>query len=176
MSSDSATAAAAAAAAADETVRKADAFVLFNPGLGHPHLKEGWDGALKRLLATGKPIVVSCHSWKDLDRDARLLREAGAVSCHYPGWAEEVEVEGRGGDGRGGGESDSVTPRENPFRSLMVSEDPLSPPGAEEVVSCNWGVMIVKGVEGGNIACSRSSAPRGSGGTSDGGNGTSGNL
>lgn len=132
----------ATVAAVDEAMATADAFVLFNPGLGHPHLREGWDGALKRLLATGKPIVVSCHSRKDLERDARLLREAGAVSCGCPGSVEE--------DGKGGGESDYVSPRENPFRSLMVSEDPLSAPGAEELVSCNWGVMIVKGADGEN--------------------------
>ncbi|CAM9128984.1 unnamed protein product [Scytosiphon promiscuus] len=32
----------------------------------------------------------------------------------------------------------------------MVSEDPLSPRGAEELVSCNWGVMVVQGVKTGN--------------------------
>ncbi|CAM9128906.1 unnamed protein product, partial [Scytosiphon promiscuus] len=83
---------AAAAVVVDEAVARADAFVLFNPGLGHPHLREGWDGALKRLLATGKPIVVSCHSRKDLDRDASLLREAGAVpSCRSGGVTGEDE-------------------------------------------------------------------------------------
>ncbi|CAN0394009.1 unnamed protein product [Ectocarpus fasciculatus] len=124
------------AEAAEKAVEAADVFVLFNPGLGHPHLREGWDGALKRLLATGKPIVVSCHSPEDLDRDTRLLREAGAEPCCPPG-ANASEGE-RGGLGA----------KENSFRSLMASEDPLSVPGAEELVWCNWGMMVVRGVAG----------------------------
>lgn len=125
----------------------ADAFVLFNPGLGHPHLRDGWAGALHRLLATGKPIIVSCHSQKDLDRDTRLLREAGAVPCG-PDQATSTSPEGAGGD---------VCPRKNPFRSLMISEDPLSSPGLEELVSCNWGIVVVRGVGGGLTGVSMSS-------------------
>ncbi|CAN0449017.1 unnamed protein product, partial [Pylaiella littoralis] len=116
----------------ERAVDDADAFVLFNPGLGHPHLREGWAGALERLLATGKPIIVSCHSREDLERDARVLREAGAARC-CPG-REATTLEG--GDG--------VLPRENAFRSLMTSEDPLSVPGAEKLVSCNWGILVAR--------------------------------
>lgn len=125
--------------AAEEAVEAADAFVLFNPGLGHPHLRQGWDGALKRLLATGKPIVVSCHSPKDLDRDTRLLREAGAEPCCPP----SVNVSAGEGDVC---RWDGLGAKENPFRSLMASEDPLSVPGAEDLVWCNWGMMVVRGV------------------------------
>lgn len=119
----------------ERAVDDADAFVLFNPGLGHPHLREGWAGALERLLATGKPIIVSCHSREDLERDARVLREAGAARC-CPG-REATTLEG--GDG--------VLPRENAFRSLMTSEDPLSVPGAEKLVSCNWGILVARRVQ-----------------------------
>lgn len=132
-----ATAAAAATAAAEKAVADADAFVLFNPGLGHPHLRRGWAGALERLLDTGKPIVVSCHSEKDLERDASLLRGAGAVRC-CPDQAIASEGKGKCSD---------VLPRENAFRSLMVSEDPLSTLG--EVVSCNWGIVVVRGIGAG---------------------------
>lgn len=120
---------------AERAVDNADAFVLFNPGLGHPHLREGWAGALERLLATGKPIIVSCHSRKDLERDSRVLREVGAVRC-CPG-REATCLEG----------GDCILPRMNAFRSLMASEDPLSAPGAEELVACNWGIMVVRGVQ-----------------------------
>lgn len=139
--------AAAATAAAEKAVADADAFVLFNPGLGHPHLREGWAGALERLLDTGKPIIVSCHSEKDLERDARLLREAGAVRC-CPEQAT-APASGEGGDD---------FPRKNAFRSLMASEDPLSAPGQEELVSCNWGVVVVRGVggSGDGVGCSGS--------------------
>lgn len=132
---------------AERAVENADAFVLFNPGLGHPHLREGWAGALERLLATGKPIIVSCHSRKDLERDARVLREVGASRC----------CPGRAATALEGGDGDVVFPRENAFRSLMASEDPLSAPGAEELVSCNWGILVVRGVEDGGKTCSTSS-------------------
>lgn len=119
----------------DVAVDNAHAFVLFNPGLGHPHLRKGWAGALERLLATGKPIIVSCNSRKDLERDARVLREAGAAHC-CPG-REATAMKGEG----------SVLLKKNAFRSLMVTEDPLSAPGAEELVSCNWGILVVRGVQ-----------------------------
>eukprot|EP00903_Cladosiphon_okamuranus_P008634 g8280.t1 len=130
-------AAAGETAAAERAVADADAFVLFNPGLGHPHLREGWAEALERLLDTGKPIIVSCHSEKDLERDARLLREAGAVRC----CTEQATAAAAGGGG-------DIFPRKNAFRSLMASEDPLSAPGQEELVSCNWGVVLVRAIEG----------------------------
>lgn len=120
---------------AERAVDNADAFVLFNPGLGHPHLREGWAGALERLLATGKPIIVSSHSRKDLERDARVLREAGAARC-FP-CREATALEGGDGD----------FSRKNTFRSLMASEDPLSAPGGEELVACNWGIMVVRGAQ-----------------------------
>lgn len=139
-SEPAAAATATATAAAEKAVVDADAFVLFNPGLGHPHLREGWAGALERLLDTGKPIVVSSHSEKDLERDALLLREVGAVRCCRPRRAcpDQAIASGGGADGE-------ILPRKNAFRSLMVSEDPLSAPGHEELVSCNWGIVVVRG-------------------------------
>lgn len=116
-----------AGAAVDRAMAKADIFVLFNPGLGHPHLREGWEGAVKRLLTSGKPIIVSCHSQKDLDRDAKRLQEIGKQCC--PGWTK-----GRGVN---------VFPRKNAFGSLMASQDPISRPGAEEIVSSNWGLLVI---------------------------------
>ena len=103
--------------------------MLFNPGLGHPHLREEWEGGVKRLLASGKPIIVSCHSRQDLDRDERQLRVIGER------WSF-------GGAESGGGID--IFSRENAFGSLMKSEDPVpSVAGAEEIVSSNWGLLIV---------------------------------
>ena len=122
-------AAAAALASAESAMEGADAFVLFNPGLGHPHLREGWEGAVKRLLASGKPIIVSCHSREDLDRDERQLRAIG-------------ERWGFGGVEGGGGVD--LFLRDNAFCSLMKSEDPVpSMAGAEDIVSSNWGLLLV---------------------------------
>lgn len=126
------TGAAAAVAAAESAIAGADAFVLFNPGLGHPHLREGWEGAVKRLLTSGKPVIVSCHSRQDLDRDEQQLRAIDE------GWNS-----GGAGDGEG---VDFLYSRENAFSSRMMSEDPVpSVAGAEEIVSNNWGLLIVRG-------------------------------
>lgn len=116
-------------AAVERAIARADVFVLFNPGLGHPHLRAGWEGALERILSSGKPVIISCHSRKDLDRDARQLHAVGKRCC--PSWA----------DSRGVG----IRKGENAFRSLMVSEDPLLRPDGDEVVSSNWGLLVVQG-------------------------------
>ena len=117
-----------AAAVAERAVAKADAIVFFNPGFGHPHLREGWEGALERLICTGKPLIVTCHSLKDLDRDARQVHAVAERSC--VDW-----VSARGSH---------LFPRENPFRSLITAEDPLSRShGAPEIVSSNWGMFVV---------------------------------
>lgn len=108
-------------AAAEHSLAKSDAVVLFNPGLGHPHLRKGWEGALKRLLYTGKPLIVTCHSRTDLDRDVG----------HFHDFAKRWCI------GRGL----KVFPRENPFRSLIVTEGPLK--SAPEIVSSNWGTFVV---------------------------------
>lgn len=119
----------AATAAAELAVAKSDAVVLFNPGLGHPHLRKGWEGALKCLLHTGKPLIVTCHSRTDLDRDVRHLHDFAQRWC--VDW-----VAGRGSE---------VFPRENPFRSMITAEDPLSGShgSAPEIVSSNWGMFVI---------------------------------
>lgn len=112
-------------AAAEHSVAKSDAVVLFNPGLGHPHLSKGWEGALKRLLYTGKPLIITCHSRTDLDRDVRHLHDFAQRWCID--WAA--------------GRSLMVCPRENPFRSLIATEGPLK--SGPEIVSSNWGMFVV---------------------------------
>jgi hypothetical protein len=80
-----------------------DAFVLFNPGLGHAHLKEGWKPTLDylwqqyTLLKT--PILMTAHSELDARRDWQLLRQ------EYDSFLKE--------------------PQKNPFASHICYPDPL---------------------------------------------------
>lgn len=52
-----------------------DAFVLFNPGLGHPNLARDWESTIDFLLRTKKPILLTAHSEKDALRDLQALRD-----------------------------------------------------------------------------------------------------
>ncbi|CAM9766987.1 unnamed protein product, partial [Phaeothamnion confervicola] len=67
-----------AAAAVSPDVRAAataaDAFVLFNPGLAAPALRDGWRPTLDFLLPLRRPVVMTSHSDADADADAALLR------------------------------------------------------------------------------------------------------
>lgn len=114
--------------AMETAVANADVYVLFNPGLGHPHLREGWEAATERFLKSGKPIILTCHSAKDMARDHRQLNVVGE-RCFGAGW-----IEGRG---------KKIVPLENAFCSLREAEDPLGKPGEIELVSPNWGMLVV---------------------------------
>lgn len=116
-------------AGVEEALESADAFVLFNPGLGHPHLLEGWAGAVELLLQSGVPVILTGHSEQDLDRDVRQLISIGERCC--TGWSE----------GRG----KRMFPRRNAFSSLRRTEDPLAAPGAE-LVSPNWGILVLDAI------------------------------
>lgn len=60
-----------------------DGFVLYNPGIGHDHLKEGWKPTLEYLLSTQKPVLLTAHSEHDARRDARLLQDMTGKSIDY---------------------------------------------------------------------------------------------
>ena len=53
-----------------------DGFVLFNPGIGHPSLYNGWHPTLSYILKTGKPILITAHSKLDSERDWATLRQS----------------------------------------------------------------------------------------------------
>ncbi|KAJ0408670.1 hypothetical protein ATCC90586_007696 [Pythium insidiosum] len=74
----------------------ADAFVLFNPGIGHPRLEKLWRPTLEGLVATGKPLLLTSFSEKDLERDLAALPQVQFV----------------------------VEPQLNAFGSLMYQLDP----------------------------------------------------
>ncbi len=52
---------------------RADLFVLFNPGLGHSALREGWKDTIKLLCMSRKPVLCTAHSVTDLQRDKAFL-------------------------------------------------------------------------------------------------------
>jgi hypothetical protein len=60
-----------------ETIRQHwDAFVLFNPGLGHPSLAKDWESTMKFLLKTEKQILLTAHSEVDALRDLQVLQSS----------------------------------------------------------------------------------------------------
>lgn len=83
-----------------------DGFVLFNPGLGHPNLREGWAPTLRYILRTGLPCLLTAHSDLDGRRDAAVLGEAlrDAGSQRDP---------------------HRLRYRPNPFASQMIFADPF---------------------------------------------------
>ena len=57
-----------------------DGMVMCNPGIGHPHLREGWRPTLELLLSgeqtTRKtPVLLTAHSWTDAQRDGLVLTD-----------------------------------------------------------------------------------------------------
>lgn len=64
----------------DRNKDEADGYVMFNPGLGHPHLKDGWSDTLDNLLIGNpirrKPMFMTAHSDKDRDRDLTIVKDS----------------------------------------------------------------------------------------------------
>ena len=75
--------------------------MLFNPGVGHPNLAEGWVPALEAIKASGRPLLVTGHSEMDSRRDLTALE---ARYGHYASRRRRVRI-------RSGRESLSWTPR-----------------------------------------------------------------
>lgn len=98
-----------------------DAFVLFNPGIGHPFLKERWQPTVESLLASGKPILLSSFSKVDQERDVAVLKELGGDAN------EETTF--------------LIPPQRNPFRNLKYHVDPLN---LMTPIQTNAHVMVVQ--------------------------------
>jgi splicing suppressor protein 51 len=88
----------------DKVNKVPDGFVLFNPGLGHPHLERLWSPSISLALQHLRPLLITSFSAVDLERDLRVLH-ATAKSLNstlrfmYP-------------------------PQLNPFKSLKYTVDP----------------------------------------------------
>jgi hypothetical protein len=76
-----------------------DAYVLYNPGLGHDNLINDWRPTLEMIIAEEKPVLLTAHSSKDAARDLLRLREYD-IEVHYV---------------------------DNPFASRVTYEDPFDP-------------------------------------------------
>ncbi|KAF0687643.1 Aste57867_20627 [Aphanomyces stellatus] len=85
----------------DLTLPSPDAFVLFNPGLGHPNLRTLWAPTLATMLQTRRSMLLTAFSAEDLARDVAVLT-ASHASMATP-----------------------VTFHENPFGSAKCTVDPL---------------------------------------------------
>ena len=99
-----------------------DLFVLFNSGVGSPALREAWDPTLRLLLQTRKPIVFTCHSRVDLDRDWDCVEQTGIS-------------EDQDGQELGHSIETLLSPHENPFASLRRVYDSKEQQGAEIVTT-----------------------------------------
>jgi len=77
---------------------KWDALVFYNPGFGHPHLKEGWKPTLDLVLPLPYPMLFTAHSEIDAQRDMEFLRDSFGLQVDY---------------------------RENPFASQISYQDPF---------------------------------------------------
>ena len=90
--------------------------ILFNPGLGHPHLAASWAPTLAKLQAEQKTVLWTAHSPQDRDRDVALLETQAKVE-----WI--------------------VAPEPNPFCSRKKVVDPLD---ATHVLAANQVAGVFK--------------------------------
>ena len=82
-----------------------DAFLLFNPGIGHPHLRDDWLPTSNLLFHDGKKrdrqrstVMFTAHSEYDASRDAAALYNNTNIQVDYA---------------------------ENPFSAKLEYQDPL---------------------------------------------------
>lgn len=70
------------------------AFLLYNPGLGHPALSKDWTPTLKAIEKTvgaaspsssgGSKVIWTAHSEKDRDSDLKALESLGGIEWLVP--------------------------------------------------------------------------------------------
>jgi mitochondrial splicing suppressor protein 51 len=97
------------------------AFVLFNPGIGHPNLRDAWQPTLEMIIESGRPLLLTSFSTQDQSRDLEVL--------------DQLQVNHR--------IKFIVQPQANPFGSLCYQLDPqdvFSP------IQTNSYVTVVQGV------------------------------
>lgn len=88
----------------DDILTMFDGFILFNPGIGHPHLKKSWKPTMEFILKTKQRFIMTAHSEMDSERDRMVLYE-------LMGFEENT---------------DALNYTLNPFASKMSFEDPFS--------------------------------------------------
>lgn len=108
----------------DVALPSPDALVLFNPGIGHPLLRDRWRPAVRTMIESGKPLLLTAFSAADQDRDVAVLHQLAMGSASGRRLRFLVE------------------PRVNPFRSLkfQVNDDG----GNVALIQTNSHVMAVQ--------------------------------
>ncbi|KAG1710697.1 hypothetical protein DVH05_013424 [Phytophthora capsici] len=102
-----------------------DAFVLYNPGIGHPRLRESWEPTVQVVLATRKPLLITSFSLEDQQRDIATLQDLVATSPVL----KQHELRFR------------CRPKQNSFRSLKYQVDPSN---VSTPIQTNSRVMVVQ--------------------------------
>jgi mitochondrial splicing suppressor protein 51 len=97
-----------------------DAFVLFNPGIGHPKLQASWRPTMDIILKSGKPALLTSFSQRDQERDVDALH----------GMADAFDLDF------------VVAPTENPFSSRCFQLDPSN---VFAPIRTNSYVLVVRG-------------------------------
>ncbi|CAH0478304.1 unnamed protein product [Peronospora belbahrii] len=106
-----------------------DAFVLYNPGIGHPRLRKNWDLTIQALLVSCKPLLITSFSLEDQQRDIAALHDIVASSTML----KQHELRFR------------CRPKLNSFRSLKYQVDPSN---VGVPILTNNRVMVVQLVSG----------------------------
>lgn len=60
-----------------------DTYVLLNPGLGHPHLRDSWTPTLQCIRNQNVPVLTTAHSIVDAERDASVWSSLYETQVQY---------------------------------------------------------------------------------------------
>jgi splicing suppressor protein 51 len=99
--------------------------VLYNPGVGHPRLRESWQPTLETVLASRKPVLITSFSLEDQQRDIAALQDLVASSAALNNF--ELRFRCRA--------------KQNSFRSLKYQVDPSN---VGTPIQTNSRVMVVQ--------------------------------
>ena len=102
-----------------------DAFVLYNPGIGHPQLRQRWKPTLEIVLTSCKPVLITSFSLEDQQRDIAALHELVATSPVLKQHGVQYRCRAK----------------QNPFRSLKHQIDPANVGAPIQTNNC---VMVVQ--------------------------------
>jgi len=129
----------------EEILNNWDGFVLFNPGIAHPHLIQSWNPTMDFILKTQKSIIITAHSNIDKVRDQNLLRHLIM--------SQMVKGRDRGDKNNFSQEEKMMTVQKmvnglvtynmNSFASKMMFEDPFATGGNDILVRPNHSVCLI---------------------------------
>jgi hypothetical protein len=115
-----------------------DGAVLFNPGIGHPHLQKKWEGTMKLLIQSNIPLLLTAHNQVDCDRDLQALKEIIIPTASRPSFSLFNNDDDDDDD-----DTDAhLGYRTNPWSSRMDVTDPLDPTAAQ-LVRTNSHVLVL---------------------------------